>query len=81
VAERLKEALPSREELRQGWVDPHEEARRMVKPCIEGIDPELATACGVKMTGKKVSRDGATKIWKIMGRLLGEHVNIERLRR
>ena len=42
---------------------------------------EAAEAMGVKVADGKVSRDGATKMWKVAGKLLGEATNGEALRR
>jgi hypothetical protein len=56
---------------------------RMTEPCIEvkGDAAQIAKACNVRMTKGKVSRDGAAKIWKILGKAIGERTNTENLRR
>ena len=76
----ISEALPSCEAAKRGLVDAHEEARRMLGACIK-MDPALAEACNVKAASGAVSRDGAVKVWKILGKFLGEATNVESLRR
>lgn len=77
----IKEAMFTREEMQRGFADAHEEARRMVKPCIK-VDTELARRCGVtNVVNGMVSRNDADKMFKIAGKVLGEETNVERLRR
>lgn len=76
----IKESMFTREEMQRGFADAHEEARRMVKPCIK-VDPELARRCGVtNVVNGMVSRNDADKMFKIAGKVLGEETNVERLR-
>ena len=80
LSKSIGDSLFSRSEMLQGTASPHEEAKRMVTPCIK-VDPELAEACGVKLDEEgKVSRNGAARIFKIIGKYLGEESNIETLR-
>ena len=70
--------------MRKGLADAREEMKRMTEPCIEvrGDAMNIAKACNVKITKGKVSRDGAAKVWKILGKALGDSpTNIEHLRR
>lgn len=76
----IKESMFTRDDMQRGFADAHEEARRMTKPCIN-IDPELARKCGVNAKGGMISRNDATKIFKIVGKALGEETNVERLRK
>lgn len=83
----IKDAMFSRSDMKKGLASPHEEARRMVEPTIK-INEKTAKLCednGIKVTetkgGLKVSRNGATKMWKTIGRYLGENSNAEYLRR
>lgn len=82
LSEKITEALFTRSEMQLGLADAHEEARRMVQPLIQ-LDPEeleLAESCNVKITKKKVSRNDAAKMFKIIGHLIDEPTNIEVLR-
>ena len=83
----IKDMMFSRSEEKKGLASPHEEARRMIDPIIK-VNEKTAQLCkdnGVKVTetreGLKVSRNGATKVWKIIGRYLGENSNAEYLRK
>jgi hypothetical protein len=60
-----------------------EEMRRMTEPCIKltGDTLKAAHAANVRVTGGKVTRTGAEKVWKIASKLLGEESNVEALRR
>jgi len=80
IGGRISESLFTRDEMRNGFADPHEEHRRNKQPCIK-MDPDLARACNVRITSGKVSRDGANKIYKIIGARIGENTNPERLRK
>ena len=74
--------LFSRSDMHLGLASPHEEARRMTEPCIEITDlGNLAKACNVKVSKGKMTRNGAAKIFKICGKLIGEPTNIEVLRK
>lgn len=77
----IRDSMFTRDDVQRGFADAHEEARRMVKPCIK-VDPELARKCGVtNIVNGMVSRNDATKILKITGKALGEETNVERLRK
>lgn len=80
LKEKISEAMHTRTEEERGFVNLHEEARRMVNPCVD-VDPELAQACNVKCDKGKVSRNGATRMYQILGKYLGEDTNAEKLRR
>ena len=56
----------------------------MKDPCIKLDDKELEYALGARVqisSDKKVSRDAASKIYKIVVRILDEDSNVESLRR
>ena len=76
----IRESLFTRDDMQRGFADPHEEARRMTKPCIK-VDPELARKCGKNPVNGMLSRNDAAEIFKIMGKSLGEETNVERLRK
>jgi len=83
IAAKIEESLFVRSDMMFGIASPNQEAKRMVEPCIEIDGPlqELAIACNVKITDGKVSRNGAAKVFKIIGKLLGEPTNLEVLRK
>lgn len=84
LSEKISEAMFSRSDMERGTADAHEEANRMVNPCIKLTEAEanFALGCNVKPTGdRKISRNQATKMWKIASRYLGENSNAEILRR
>ena len=83
LSEKISDSMFTRSEMKMGTASPHEEARRMVEPRI-ALYPELlgiAKLCNVKLSGNKVSRNDATRIWKIIGKLTGVGTNVEGLRR
>lgn len=82
----IQETLFSYDEMQKGTADPHEEAKRMKDPIIK-LDKELcelAVSCGIEPTKKAggyfVSRDQASKMFKMCGRLIEEPTNVEHLR-
>jgi len=83
LSTKISDAMFSRSEMMMGTASAHEEARRMVEKTI-GLSPPLrglAKTCNVQIAGSKISRNDATKIWKIIGRLLGVGTNVEGLRK
>lgn len=70
-------------DMKKGLADANEEARRMVKPVIDVTEElgTLVTTCGGRVEKGKVSRNSLAKVFKIVGRLLGEPSNIEVLRK
>lgn len=74
----------TRKEMRDGLVDPHEEARRMSEPII--ILPSEICSTAIKNgipVGKdrKVSRDNAVRLWQMCQRKLDRSPDAEYLRR
>lgn len=81
LSERIGASMFSYDEMHKATADAHKEARRMVEPCIE-VDPEIAKECGVRVDGRNMaSRNGASKMFKILGYHLGDETNVETLRR
>ena len=84
LSEKISLSMFTRSEMHMGTVDAHTEAARMSKPCIT-LNPQeasVAKSCGIPMeANRKVSRNAASKPWKLIGRLLGEPTNTEVLRR
>ena len=87
ITPEIKNSMFTRSEMHMGLASPHEEVRRMIEPII-GINKEAAEICehnGIRVTKKGnsvfVSRNGATKLWKLIGKYFGEQTNVEALRR
>ena len=80
LGERIADTLPTRKEMQDGLVNPHDELKRMKSKHIS-ISPEIAKACMVKPVNGKISGDEANKCYRILGAALGEDVSTERLRR
>lgn len=83
LGQQISDKMFSRSDMKKGLADAKEEMNRMIEPCIEvrGDALKLAAACNVKVVKGKVSRDGASKVWKILGKALGERSNVEALRK
>lgn len=87
TGKKIDDTMFSRSEMKLGLASPHEEARRMKDPIIK-IDADMVELCeansiSVSKKGDSayVSRDQATKAWKLIGYLIGEATNVEVLRR
>ena len=80
----IQDSMFTYTEMRKGFADPHEEARRMKEPIIK-VDSKfkkVAENLGARIgKNNKISRDDATRMYQIIGRTLGENTNAERLRR
>jgi hypothetical protein len=77
----IADAMYTQYEDQKGFADAHEELKRMKSPCIL-VDADLAYAANIQVNEEGlVSRDAATKLWKIMGNVLGKTTNVERLRK
>jgi len=83
LGEKIGAAMFTRSDMKKGLADAHEEMKRMTEPCIEvrGDAANLAKACNVKVVKGKVTREGAAKTWKIAGKVLENHTNVEHLRK
>jgi predicted nuclease with TOPRIM domain len=79
----IKDKMFTRDQMVRGLADSYEEAKRMITPSINVTAEvaELAEACNVKPRSGKISRDEASKIWKISRRSLDEMSDCEELRR
>jgi len=69
--------------MKKGLVSAQEEARRIMKPCIDLSNEckELLPKMNITPRQGKLSRNEAAKAFKIIGKLLGKQTNIEYLRR
>jgi hypothetical protein len=86
VGGELRRVKPSKTEMMKGIANAHDQHKRNTEPCIqlemnEGT-PELCRNLGVPMSRDgKVTEKGADKMYKIIGRLLGENSDSESLRK
>ncbi len=83
----IGDSMFSRDDMRNGRADAHEEDRRNRQPCIK-ISGEMAELCinnGIKPTetknGIELSRNDASRLWKMAGHTIGEPTNTEYLRK
>jgi len=83
LGDEIQRSMFTYSDMMKGVASPHEEAKRMTEHLIP-IDKELIAIAGqaeVRHTKGKVSRNGAAKLFKLIGKLIGEPTNIEVLRR
>lgn len=80
LSEEIKDSMFTRSEMMLGFAPPHEEARRMSQPCIK-IDPEIARSYGLTPRNGMVSRNDAERVYKVIGKYIGENTMPEMLRR
>lgn len=76
----IADSMPTMREDQRGFVNPRDELARLKSPHID-ISPKMAQACGVTPVKGKITGDQAAKCYKIMGKVLGENTNVERLRK
>lgn len=80
---KIQASMFTRTDMMNGLASPREEAKRMKKPCIT-LEPDelgIAKSCNVQADKKNmVSRDAATKVFKLLGKILDEPANVEVLR-
>lgn len=80
---KIQASMFTRSDMKNGLASPREEAKRMKKPCI-ALEPDelgIAKSCNVQGDKKNmVSRDAATKVFKLLGKILDEPANVEVLR-
>jgi len=82
LAKDISDSMFTRTEMKQGFADAHEEARRMSEPLIPIKGKEkFFHNMGIKATGGKISRNDASRAYKIIGKVLGENTNVEKLRK
>lgn len=83
-------SLFTRDDAKKGLCDCHEELRRQKSACLElpMTESRMEVLHGMNIQYQKsgpgvvkVSRDEATKIYRIAGAYLGEDTNVERLRK
>lgn len=80
LARQIADTMPTRKETKDGLVNPQNELKRLKTKHIT-INPEIASACGVKAHQGKITGDEANKCYQILGKMLGENTMVERLRK
>lgn len=73
-------SIPSIRDEREGYANPRDELKRMKDKHLT-VSPEMAEAYGVKHVKGKISGDDGNRMYKMIGKLLGENQNIEKIRR
>lgn len=82
LGDQIGDSMFTRTEMRKGLANAHEEARRMSEPIIKvGGAGKLFENMGIKPVRGKVSRNQASKMWKVIGKILEEPTNTEYLRK
>lgn len=82
LGESIADSMYTRTDMHKGLVDAHEEARRMSKPIISVKGKEkFLHNMGITAENGKISRNQASRAYKIIGKVLGENTNVEKLRR
>jgi len=83
LSSKIQASMFTRSDMMFGTASAHEEAKRMVEPIIEltAEQIEMAEDMQIKIVNKKTSRKGADKLFKLIGKLIGEPTNTEVLRR
>ena len=82
LASQISDSMYTRTDMQKGLVDAHEEARRMSQPIISIKGNEkFFHNMGIKADKGMISRNQASRAYKIMGKALGENTNVEQLRK
>jgi hypothetical protein len=84
LGEKIRESMPTLSDMHNRRADPHDEAEKMVGPCIRLSDKEASVAVrnGIQVgPDKMVSRTSATMLWQWAGNALGETRDAETLRK
>ena len=82
LADSISDSMYIRSDMKKGLVDAHEEARRMIEPIISIKGKEkFFHNMGIRAQDGKVSRNQASRAYKIIGKVLRENTNVEKLRR
>lgn len=83
ISTKISASMFTRSDMMFGTASAHEEAKRMVEPCIELTKEqlELAQDIEIKVVNGMTSRNGASKLFKLIGKLVDRPTNIEWLRK
>lgn len=77
----IQDSMFTRTDSEKGLADAHEELRRQTQPLfnVRG-HTQLFHNMGINIKDGKASRNQISKVYKIIGKVLGENTNTERLR-
>uniref|UniRef100_A0A6M3JI29 Uncharacterized protein n=1 Tax=viral metagenome TaxID=1070528 RepID=A0A6M3JI29_9ZZZZ len=82
LGKEIQDSMFSRSEMMKGLADPHDELKRRTTPFIPvGKYGDVFKNMGITPEKGKVSRTQAAKVYKIIGKVLGENTNTEYLRK
>ena len=83
MSKEISALMPTRSMNERGLVNSHDEVKLMTEPCIAVPSDlhDIVMEAGVSMIGGKLSRNAATKVFKIAGHLLEKPTNVEWLRK
>jgi hypothetical protein len=84
LGDQISDSMFTYTDMMKGLANAHEEYRRNSKPCINADGMvQVLRECGVNIEPgqKMVTRNQATRAWKIIGGALGEQTNVEGLRK
>lgn len=78
----IQDSMFTRSDMMKGLANPHDELKRMKDPIIPvGKNGKIFENMGIKPVKGKVSRTQASKVFKVLGKVLGEETNVEYLRK
>ena len=83
----IGDSMFSRDDMRSGRANAHEEFKINTQPSIkvDAYVARLASDNGMKVTetkdGLHLTRNDASRVWKMAGHTIGEHTNTEYLRK
>jgi len=82
LADQIQDSMFTRSDMMKGLANPHDELKRMKEPIISiGKNGAVFEKMGIKPVKGKVSRNQAARVFKILGKVLGENTNTEHLRK
>jgi len=79
---KIQDSMFTYTEMMKGLANAHDELKRMKTPIIPvGKHAAVFKKMGINPVKGNVSRDEATRVFKILGKTLGENTNVEHLRK
>lgn len=83
LSDQIGDSMFTYSEMQKGLVSGHEEARRMVNPIINVSNEcaEILPKLGITPRDGKISRNEASKIVKVIGKLTDQPTNVEYFRK
>ena len=82
LADQIQDSMFTRSDMMKGLANPHDELKRMKTPLRPvGKNGKVFKKMGINPVKGKVSRTQAARVFKILGKVLGENTNTEYLRK